>query len=101
MESAEVEVGALHIQRPVIDFASQMESLNRMNKFNNSSDVFVSNDACSRTMQLTKSQKELRMINRNRNALNKRNKMLASQNVDIESSFASSRLPEDKRSIGK
>ena len=41
------------------------------------------------------------MMHRNKEALDKRNEMLAMQNVDIESSFASSKLPEDKRSIDK
>jgi hypothetical protein len=41
------------------------------------------------------------MINRNKEALDKRDEMIAMQNVDIESSFASSRLPEDKRSVDK
>lgn len=41
------------------------------------------------------------MINRNKEALDKRDEMLAMQNVDIESSFASSKLPEDKRSVDK
>ena len=41
------------------------------------------------------------MISRNREALDKRNEMLAMQNVDIESSFASSRLPEEQRTIEK
>ena len=41
----------------------------------------------------------MRMIERNREALDKRNEMLALQNVDVESSFASSKLPEDKRSV--
>lgn len=50
---------------------------------------------------MTKSEKELRMMHRNKEALDKRNEMLAMQNVDIESSFASSKLPEDKRSIDK
>ena len=50
---------------------------------------------------MTKSEKELRMMHRNKEALDKRNEMLAMQNVDIESSFASSKLPLDKRSIDK
>lgn len=41
------------------------------------------------------------MISHNREALDKRDEMMALQNVDIESSFASSRLPEDKRSVEK
>jgi len=52
-------------------------------------------------MKLTKSEKELRLISKNKEALHKRDEMLAMQNVDIESSFASSRLPEDKRTIDK
>ena len=34
----------------------------------------------------------------NREAINKRNEMVKEQNADIESSFDSSQLPEDKRS---
>ena len=52
-------------------------------------------------LQLTKSEKELRMITRNRKALEKRDELLAQQDVDIESSFASSKLPEEKRSVEK
>ena len=52
-------------------------------------------------LQMTKSEKELRMINRNRKAQDKRDEILAMQNVDIESSFASSKLPEEKRSVEK
>ena len=33
--------------------------------------------------------------------MDKRNELLAMQNVDVESSFASSRLPEEKRTIDK
>ena len=74
----------------MIDFASQMETLNRLGS---------SREAPKPALSLTKSEKELRMISRNREALHKRNEMIAQQNVDIESSFASSRLPEDKRSV--
>ena len=52
-------------------------------------------------MKLSKSEKEIRLINKNREALDKRDEMMAMQNVDIESSFASSKLPEDKRMIDK
>lgn len=41
------------------------------------------------------------MINRNKEALDKRDEMIAMQNVDVESSFASSKLPEEKRSMDK
>ena len=81
------------MQRPMIDFASQMETLNRMN--------IVAEEEKRPVLLLTKSEKELRLINRNREALDKRDEMLAQQNVDIESSFESSRLPEDKRSVEK
>ena len=81
------------VQRPMIDFASQMESLNRMN--------MADEEEKRPVLLLTKSEKELRLINRNREALDKRDEMLAQQNVDIESSFESSRLPEDKRSVEK
>ena len=97
MESAEVEVGFLQVQRTLIDFASQMESLNRMpNEKSNDN-----NKLSYPPLQMTKSEKELRMINRNRKAQDKRDEILAMQNVDIESSFASSKLPEEKRSVEK
>ena len=69
LESADVEIGALMIQRPMIDFASQMESLNRMN--------MVDEEEKRPVLLLTKSEKELRLINRNREALDKRDEMLA------------------------
>ena len=50
---------------------------------------------------LTKAEREMRLIDRNRKELDKRDEMIALQNVDIESSFESSRLPEDKRSVEK
>ena len=50
---------------------------------------------------LSKAEREMRLIDRNRKALDKRDEMMALQNVDIESSFESSRLPEDKRSVEK
>ena len=64
-----------------------METLNRMGS------------PAKRPLNLTKSEKELRMISRNQEALDKRNEKISLQNVDIESSFASSRRPEDKRSV--
>ena len=77
----------------MIDFASQMESLNRMT------------DKAERKVErpplLSKAEREMRLIDRNRKALDKRDEMMALQNVDIESSFESSRLPEDKRSVEK
>ena len=72
----------------MIDFASQMEALNRQGQENNEEPALA----------LTQSQKELRMIKMNREAINKRNEMVKEQNADIESSFDSSQLPEDKRS---
>ena len=36
MESAELGIGAFNISRPMIDLASQMESLNRMSNFQKS-----------------------------------------------------------------
>ena len=48
---------------------------------------------------LSKAEREMRLITRNRKALDKRDEMIAHQNVDIESSFESNRLPEDKRSV--
>ena len=50
---------------------------------------------------MTKSEKELQLITRNRKALAKRDEILAMQEVDVESSFASSKLPEEKRSVEK
>ena len=94
MESAEIETGALQVQRTLIDFASQMETLNKMG-------APPETDLSNATMKLTKSEKELRLISKNKEALDKRDEMLAMQNVDIESSFASSKLPEDKRTIEK
>ena len=88
MDSAEDGVGALNIQRTTIDFASQMESLNRM-----------SQEPALPVLKMSKSEKEMRLVSRNREALVKRDELLALQNVDVESSFASSKLPEDKRSI--
>ena len=52
-------------------------------------------------LQMTKSEKELQLITRNRKALEKRDEILAMQEVDVESSFASSKLPEEKRSVEK
>lgn len=79
-----------------------MEHLNRINhaELENECPSNSGEDAVPK-LALTKSEKELRLINRNRDALNKRDEMLAMQNVDVESSFASSHLPEDKRSIEK
>ena len=75
-----------------------MENLNRLG----SSEVMINtSEQAKPTLKLTKSEKELRMINRNKEALDKRDEMVAMQNVDVESSYASSKLPEDKRSIDK
>lgn len=71
-----------------------METLNKMG-------APPETDRSNATMKLTKSEKELRLISKNKEALDKRDEMLAMQNVDIESSFASSKLPEDKRTIDK
>ena len=70
-----------------------METLNRFNP--------GATEPTNPVLKLTKSEKELRLISKNREALDKRAEMLAMQNVDIESSFASSKLPEDKRTIDK
>lgn len=70
-----------------------METLNRFNP--------SATEPTNPVLKLTKSEKELRLISKNREALDKRAEMLAMQNVDIESSFASSKLPEDKRTIDK
>ena len=91
MGSAEVEVGFLQVQGTMIDFASQMESLNRM------TDRIEVNSKPAPV--LSKAEREMRLITRNRKALDKRDEMIAHQNVDIESSFESNRLPEDKRSV--
>ena len=93
MESAEDGVGAINLQRTIIDFASQMESLNRFTKEHA--------EPLGPVLKLSKSEKELKLINRNREILDKRDEFLALQNVDVESSFASSRLPEEKRMIEK
>ena len=75
-----------------------MENLNRLG----SSEVMINTgEQAKPTLKLTKSEKELRMINRNKEALDKRDEMIAMQNVDVESSFASSKLPEEKRSMDK
>ena len=50
------------------------------------------------TLTMTQSEKELRLINLNKEAIEKRDEMMSKQAVDVESSFASSQLPEDKRS---
>ena len=50
------------------------------------------------TLAMTRSEKELRLINLNKEAMDKRDEMMSKQAVDVESSFASSQLPEDKRS---
>ena len=93
MESAEDGVGAINLQRTIIDFASQMEMLNRVSK--------EPAESLEPVLKLSKSEKELKLINRNREILDKRNELLALQNVDVESSFASSKLPEEKRMIDK
>ena len=91
MGSAEVEEGFLQVQGTMIDFASQMETLNRM------TDRIEINPKPAPI--LSKAEREMRLITRNRKALDKRDEMIAHQNVDIESSFESNRLPEDKRSV--
>jgi len=98
MESAEIETTALQVQHTFIDFTCQMENLNRLG----SSEVMINtSEQAKPTLKLTKSEKELRMINRNKEALDKRDERIAMQNVDVESSFASSKLPEEKRSMDK
>ena len=69
LESADVEIGALQVHRPMIDFASQMETLNKMN--------MAGEEEKRPVLLLTKSEKELRLISRNREALDKRDEMLA------------------------
>ena len=69
MESAEIETGALQVQRTLIDFASQMENLNRISTEKKS--------APPPALKLTKSEKELRLISKNREALDKRDEIIA------------------------
>ena len=53
----------------MIDFASQMESLNKM--------TYQIEKGIHPALNLTKSEKELRLVNRNRKALDKRDEMIA------------------------
>ena len=80
MDSIDNAEGGIQVQRTMIDFASQMEALNRQG-------IEVNEEPA---LALTQSQKELRMINMNREAIKKRNEMVQVQNADIESSFDSS-----------